>query len=80
MPFHGETQAARGGEIERARIARDLADHESQFAAAQAFFQGEQCILRTLRGDMDQTMAQVLRQAGTIRPPGQPERRRILHP
>ncbi len=80
MPLHRQTEPPRGGEIERAGIAGDLSDHESQIAATQPFFQREQRVLGRLCGNVDQPVAQRCRQARLIRPPAQPDRPSILDP
>jgi hypothetical protein len=78
--IRGERKAALGGERQRLGIARNLADHEGEVAAAQPFLQREQRILGSVGGDVDQPMPQRARQAGAIGPPGAPECFAILHP
>ena len=80
VPFARQAQPARGGEVERARIARQLPDHRGKVAAAHRLFQREQHVLRILRLDMDQPVAQPFRQAGAIGAPGQPDGAAFLHP
>lgn len=53
MALDGEAEAARGSEVQHPGIARDLADDEGQFAAAQPFLQREQRILGRAGRDMD---------------------------
>lgn len=48
-------QPARCREIERARIARQLADDKGKVGAAQPFLEREQDIVRLCRGNMDQS-------------------------
>ncbi|CDO36723.1 exported hypothetical protein [Novosphingobium sp. KN65.2] len=75
-----KAETARGGEVERAGIAGHFADDESEVAAAQPFFQCEECIFCTTGGDMDEAMTQGARQAGKIGPAAAPERLAVLHP
>ena len=80
VPLRRQAEPARGGEIERAGIARHLPHDEGQIAATQPFFQRKQRVLRAFGRDMDQAVAQLRRQAGAIGPPGQPQGLGILHP
>ena len=80
VTFHRQAEPPRRSEIERTGIARNLANHESQIAAAQPFFQREQCVLRAFYGNVDQPIPQGGRQAGLVGPPALPERAFILHP
>lgn len=66
MPFGRQSEPARGGEIEFARIARQLADHESQVAAAHPLFEREQRIGGPGGEDVDQSPSPILGQAGAI--------------
>lgn len=63
MLLRGQAESARGGEIEAARIARDLPDDAGEIAAAQAFLKREQRVFGRTRGDVNQPLAQVARQA-----------------
>lgn len=80
MPLRRKTEPARGGERERAWIARQLADDKGKLAAAQPLFQREQRILGGLGRDMDQAVTQRQWQAGAIGAAGQAQRGRVLHP
>ena len=68
MALRRQTEPARGGEIERRRVARQFADDKRQIATAYPFFQREQRIGRFVGGDMDQPVAQPFGQARTIGP------------
>lgn len=61
MPLHREAQSARGGEIERARIARDLSDDKGQIAATQPLFKREQGVFGFVCSNVDQAVLQFLR-------------------
>ena len=78
--FSGQRQPPRRGEAQRPGVPRQLADNESEIAAAQALLQREQGVLRAIRRNMDQSVAQRLWQAGAIGATGKPERRLVLHP
>ena len=78
--FRHQAEPARGGERQRFGVARQLADHKREVAAAQSFLKREQRVFGAFRGDMEQAVAQAWRQARAIGPPTQPQRRRILHP
>lgn len=80
MPLGRKAEAARGGEAERARIARDLADHPGKVAATHAFFKREERVLGRGGGDMDQAVAPRGRKACKARPPAAPDRLPVLHP
>ena len=80
MLLRCESQPARSGEIERARVSRHFAHHRSDIAAAQPFLEREERVLRLLAGDMDQAMAKSLGQSGTVRSPAQSQRFAILYP
>ena len=80
MPLCRETQAARGGEGQRARIARDLAYHTGQIAAAQPLLQRDQRTFGRVRRDMEQAVTHIGRQSLNAGPPAQPHRRSVLHP
>ena len=75
-----ETQAARGGKIESARIARNLANDEGDVAASQPFLDRKQRILAAAGFDMDQTAAHSFWKSVEERPPASPDRLAILHP
>lgn len=80
MLFRGQAQTARGGEIERARIACDLSDDAGQIPAAHPLFKREQRILRRFGSDMDHPVAKFGRKPRPIRPPSTLNRAAILHP
>lgn len=80
MLLHRQAKAARGGEVERPRIAGQLPDDESEVAAAQAFLEREQRVFAAPRNDVDQAVAQAGRQPGLAWPSAQPERSPVLHP
>ena len=70
----------RCGEVERARIARYLSNHESEVTATQPLLQCEERIFRLVGHDMDQPCRDIMRQAGAIRPPTQSRRLARLNP
>ena len=78
-PRH-QAQPARRGKIERPRIARNFADHESEVATAQPLFKREQGVLHPINRDMDQAVAQGFGQTRPIGPTRQTDRRLVLHP
>ncbi|ANY20572.1 hypothetical protein A6F68_02068 [Tsuneonella dongtanensis] len=80
MLFGGQRQSPRGGEIERPGIARQLADDRCHLAAAQALLEREERILGFLADDVDEAVAEHLRQARPIGAPAEPQRIAILHP
>ena len=75
-----EAEAARSHEVERAGIAGDLTENESEVAAAHAFLERKKCVLGRLRGDMDYPAAQRFGQSGPIGPSAQPDGCGILDP
>ena len=80
MPLRSKAQAARGGEGQRARVARNLADHTGKIAAFEALLQREQGIFGCGSRDMNQPVTQVRRQALKAGPSALPDRRAVLHP
>lgn len=80
MPFRRQTEAARSGEAERARIARNLADHTGEIAALHPLLQCEQGVFRRGGRDMDQTVAQIARQALKTGPPAKLDCLAVLYP
>lgn len=61
-------------------IARNFSHHESQVAAAYPLFQCKERIFGRRRFDMYQAVTQIMRQSVQVGPPGEPNRRAILHP
>ncbi len=80
MPLARDRQTARRGEIERARIAAQLADDKGEVGAAQPFLDREQRLLGLRRGDMHQPPAQGRGETMDERPSGQANGGMILHP
>ena len=80
MPFGGEHQPPRGGEIERLGIARKLSDDEGQRAAPYALLHRPQRIGGVARRDMDEPAAPRDRQAMEERASAAANALRILHP
>ena len=80
MPFRSKAEAARGGEAERARIARNLSNHAGEVAALEPLFQREQRVFGRGGSNMDQAVAQVWRQASQTGPPAETDGGAILHP
>lgn len=76
----GQAQAARSGEIKRARIADNLPDHAGQVAAFEPLLQREQRVLRGLGLDMDQPVAQFLWQTVAVWSPAALDCAGILNP
>ena len=80
MALRRQSEAARGGKIERARIAQHLSDNESDVAAPHPFLQREQRIFGRVGKDMDHPAAHVFGQAGAIGSAHEPRRLTHLHP
>ena len=80
MPFGGEYQPPRGGEVERLGIARKLSDDEGQRAAPYALLHRPQRIGGVGRRDMDEPAAPRDRQAMEERASAAANALRILHP
>ena len=80
MLLRCKAEPARGGEIKRARIAKRFANHASEIAAFEPLLKREQSVLRCLRLDMDQTVAQVSGKPVEIGPPTALNRIGVLHP
>lgn len=78
--FRRQPQPARGGEIERAWVSRDLSDHERKVTATQALLQRKQSVLRRAGRNMDQAMTHLRRETRQIGPARQAQRRLVLHP
>lgn len=68
MLFCGERQTPRGSKVERARIACNLSDYESEITAAQPLFQREQGIFRRFSSDMNKPVTHPLWQTSAIGP------------
>jgi len=80
MLFSRQAKPARGGEIQRARIACNLSDYAGEIPASEPLFKRKQSIFGRCRLDMDQPLAPVARQAMQVGPPAKPDRACILHP
>lgn len=80
VPLCRQAEPARGGEAERPRVTRQLAQHESQITTAQTLFQRKQRIFTAARRNMDQPGAQRRRQTRTVGPARAAECGLVLHP
>ncbi len=80
VSFRRQAEAARGGKIERTRVARDLANHAGKVAASKPFLEREQGILGRSRFHMDQPVAQIGRQAMAAGTPAALHRAPVLDP
>lgn len=80
MLFRSKAEAARCGEVERARITGDLSDHAGQIAAPHPFFESKERIFGRFRLDMDQPVSQVGRQSGAKGAARTLDRPPVLHP
>ena len=75
-----QAKATRGGEIERARVARDLPDDKSHIAAAYPLFQRKQGIFRPVCQNMNDPVANIGRQSGPVGPAIGAGGGAVLHP
>lgn len=80
MALRRQTKSARGGEIERARVASNLSDNTGEITAFEPLFQRKQSILRRARLDTNHPLTPLLRQAMEIRSSAQFHRAFVLHP
>ena len=80
MTLRRQRQAARCGEVERARIAQHLADDEGDFPAAHPFLEREQRVFGGVGEDVDHAAAHIFGQAGAVGSAHEPRRLAHLHP
>ena len=78
--FRRQAQPSRRGEIERARITRNLPDHAHQVAAFEPLFEGKQRIFGSIRLDTDQPLAPFFGKPVEIGASVHCNRAAVLHP
>ena len=80
MPLRRQTEAARGGKVQRTRVARDFSDNEGEITTAHTFFQCEQRIFGPVCLHMNHPVADIGGQPGAIGPAIGADGRTVLHP